>query len=184
MIRRPPRSTLFPYTTLFRSGGKDVLVVVGGGKHDHVRAWRPGGQAAGGFDAVHARHDQVHQRHVGGVLGRKAHGLLPTLRLGDHGDVRSRLQERPYPPSHHLVIVHQQDVYRIAHALLSFSITSSGQTRVIVVPSPGALPTLTRPPSLAARSCMLCRPKPSPGSSLGSNPCPSSETRSVRVSAV
>src|SRR3712207_6568214 len=24
MIRRPPRSTLFPYTTLFRSGGVDV----------------------------------------------------------------------------------------------------------------------------------------------------------------
>src|SRR3712207_8095495 len=23
MIRRPPRSTLFPYTTLFRSGGQD-----------------------------------------------------------------------------------------------------------------------------------------------------------------
>src|SRR5256885_8079197 len=27
MIRRPPRSTLFPYTTLFRSGGAD------GGRH-------------------------------------------------------------------------------------------------------------------------------------------------------
>src|SRR3712207_7325359 len=26
MIRRPPRSTLFPYTTLFRSGKIDVLV--------------------------------------------------------------------------------------------------------------------------------------------------------------
>src|SRR3712207_8229172 len=24
MIRRPPRSTLFPYTTLFRSGGEDL----------------------------------------------------------------------------------------------------------------------------------------------------------------
>src|SRR2546430_17168924 len=24
MIRRPPRSTLFPYTTLFRSGGQDL----------------------------------------------------------------------------------------------------------------------------------------------------------------
>src|SRR3712207_8119052 len=24
MIRRPPRSTLFPYTTLFRSGGEDT----------------------------------------------------------------------------------------------------------------------------------------------------------------
>src|SRR3712207_7073587 len=26
MIRRPPRSTLFPYTTLFRSGGVEELV--------------------------------------------------------------------------------------------------------------------------------------------------------------
>ena len=25
MIRRPPRSTLFPYTTLFRSGQKDNI---------------------------------------------------------------------------------------------------------------------------------------------------------------
>src|SRR3712207_7719304 len=28
MIRRPPRSTLFPYTTLFRSGGGDRLRLV------------------------------------------------------------------------------------------------------------------------------------------------------------
>src|SRR3989454_8767247 len=28
MIRRPPRSTLFPYTTLFRSGGEEPLVEV------------------------------------------------------------------------------------------------------------------------------------------------------------
>src|SRR2546430_11135287 len=28
MIRRPPRSTLFPYTTLFRSNGVDVKVAV------------------------------------------------------------------------------------------------------------------------------------------------------------
>src|SRR5690242_2574694 len=27
MIRRPPRSTLFPYTTLFRSGPQDVTIV-------------------------------------------------------------------------------------------------------------------------------------------------------------
>src|SRR2546422_6631973 len=27
MIRRPPRSTLFPYTTLFRSTGRTALVV-------------------------------------------------------------------------------------------------------------------------------------------------------------
>src|SRR5256885_17030518 len=28
MIRRPPRSTLFPYTTLFRSGGKDKPAIL------------------------------------------------------------------------------------------------------------------------------------------------------------
>src|SRR5690349_23794272 len=31
MIRRPPRSTLFPYTTLFRSGHGMKVAVVGGG---------------------------------------------------------------------------------------------------------------------------------------------------------
>src|SRR5260370_7253007 len=30
MIRRPPRSTLFPYTTLFRSGNPDIFLVTGG----------------------------------------------------------------------------------------------------------------------------------------------------------
>src|SRR5437899_8089231 len=30
MLRRPPRSTLFPYTTLFRSHARDVAVVEGG----------------------------------------------------------------------------------------------------------------------------------------------------------
>src|SRR2546422_2739838 len=30
MIRRPPRSTLFPYTTLFRSGFKAMIDKVGG----------------------------------------------------------------------------------------------------------------------------------------------------------
>src|SRR5437762_6444927 len=36
MIRRPPRSTLFPYTTLFRSqdARAEQLPLVGGGEHD------------------------------------------------------------------------------------------------------------------------------------------------------
>src|SRR5258708_24553788 len=39
MIRRPPRSTLFPYTTLFRS-------FRGGGRYHRSRAARPGAGAA------------------------------------------------------------------------------------------------------------------------------------------
>src|SRR2546422_6774999 len=31
MIRRPPRSTLFPYTTLFRSVGQDATVIQSNG---------------------------------------------------------------------------------------------------------------------------------------------------------
>src|SRR2546422_1526303 len=54
MIRRPPRSTLFPYTTLFRSrrrhhlrhsGGNDGENFVRGG---HGRQSRPGAQRAPG----------------------------------------------------------------------------------------------------------------------------------------
>ena len=36
MIRRPPRSTLFPYTTLFRSGGFDGAEKFGSEVHDEI----------------------------------------------------------------------------------------------------------------------------------------------------
>src|SRR3712207_8381592 len=45
MIRRPPRSTLFPYTTLFRSDDDDGLVLrarpVFSEARGHGRAWQP-----------------------------------------------------------------------------------------------------------------------------------------------
>src|SRR5690349_25039024 len=42
MIRRPPRSTLFPYTTLFRSGRRGR-----GSRRGRPRRRRPGGSRAG-----------------------------------------------------------------------------------------------------------------------------------------
>src|SRR2546426_9021420 len=36
MIRRPPRSTLFPYTTLFRSRGRSAARHRRGGEHHHL----------------------------------------------------------------------------------------------------------------------------------------------------
>src|SRR3989449_10496042 len=83
MIRRPPRSTLFPYTTLFRSlirGLGPAVPVVGAGRHDrrdhgeHVRPDQPlviirGVVGAGhhhGADALLERGpiDVVGERHV------------------------------------------------------------------------------------------------------------------------
>src|SRR3712207_8272594 len=66
MIRRPPRSTLFPYTTLFRSAG-DVDRVLGRSAVHLLR----GQDAAAGDErrgVVHALEDRV----VGGAQDRKS----------------------------------------------------------------------------------------------------------------
>src|SRR3712207_7690080 len=47
MIRRPPRSTLFPYTTLFRSGGDRVRADRVDLAHDRDRRARVGGREGG-----------------------------------------------------------------------------------------------------------------------------------------
>src|SRR5687767_15641395 len=51
MIRRPPRSTLFPYTTLFRSDNLIIInaakVVLTGGKETKKVAWRHSGHPGG-----------------------------------------------------------------------------------------------------------------------------------------
>src|SRR5436190_10543457 len=67
MIRRPPRSTLFPYTTLFRSRGR---------RADHVRALRPGLPAlrvgrAGGRSEEHTSELQSHSDLVCRLLLEK-----------------------------------------------------------------------------------------------------------------
>src|SRR3712207_7233856 len=43
MIRRPPRSTLFPYTTLFRSRGEVEAAAVHGAYRSEHRVVRPDG---------------------------------------------------------------------------------------------------------------------------------------------
>src|SRR3712207_8614536 len=63
MIRRPPRSTLFPYTTLFRS---------------------PGGRARG-------RHDAAQGARRGPVGGRPDHDLPAQRRAADPAGVLLRV---------------------------------------------------------------------------------------------
>src|SRR3989442_9935994 len=56
MIRRPPRSTLFPYTTLFRSEGNRATV--------RIRTEGRGHQVADAHPAVHDA-DAAHGTHPG-----------------------------------------------------------------------------------------------------------------------
>src|SRR5690554_7788718 len=84
MIRRPPRSTLFPYTTLFRSRG-DEQDVVG---LDHAIAGADGG-------AFHQR-QQVALHALARDVGAAhlvARGDLVDLRSEEH---TSELQSRPH----------------------------------------------------------------------------------------
>src|SRR2546427_5187565 len=59
MIRRPPRSTLFPYTTLFRSDGQ---LHACGRQHGFAQGQRLPGRAATGGAAGHAAADRKSTR--------------------------------------------------------------------------------------------------------------------------
>src|SRR5688572_32420366 len=68
MIRRPPRSTLFPYTTLFRSPGQHR-------EHDRERQVRVRRDLRQRDDAPQVRHeDEAEDR---GQVGGEAHALRP-----------------------------------------------------------------------------------------------------------
>src|SRR3712207_9388441 len=88
MIRRPPRSTLFPYTTLFRSSADDQLLLVAAGERDGEGVG-PGGadvvlaHDAGGVGPGAAAVDErpLHRRRAGLVAEDAG---LPQRRRGQH----------------------------------------------------------------------------------------------------
>src|SRR3712207_9012519 len=81
MIRRPPRSTLFPYTTLFRSEGSP---------DGWPLAWRQRTAAKGG-DVVHATHLKAR-----GCSSRRGPASGQTARRGRSEEHTSELQSRQY----------------------------------------------------------------------------------------
>src|SRR3712207_7942616 len=86
MIRRPPRSTLFPYTTLFRSG--EVLAAV---VHEDLAVL-----AVELFERLQAvgREARRHDRDaLHAALGQALHGLVREERSEEH---TSELQSRQY----------------------------------------------------------------------------------------
>src|SRR5258706_5876072 len=72
MIRRPPRSTLFPYTTLFRSGDADLSIL------QRRRAARRGGAEQGHAGRDRRRRDRAADPACAGGVGR------PIARSEEH----------------------------------------------------------------------------------------------------
>src|SRR2546422_2784418 len=70
MIRRPPRSTLFPYTTLFRSVDDELAHnAAGEAGHDHADQ-----AAQRSSDPIHLGHAETRDQRiqVGAILDRKS----------------------------------------------------------------------------------------------------------------
>src|SRR3712207_2057632 len=111
MIRRPPRSTLFPYTTLFRSAGLVGTVAQLAGYEDvaAVEAGGADGLAHLLLVAVHLRGVDVpvadlegFAHRLRGVLGLDLEDPETELRDGVavvKGNARDRVQSRPTPSS-------------------------------------------------------------------------------------
>src|SRR2546430_12320577 len=70
MIRRPPRSTLFPYTTLFRSQANDAFRMIMENVQDYailildvegrVLTWNAGAERITGYGAVEVMRSEEH----------------------------------------------------------------------------------------------------------------------------
>src|SRR3712207_8749804 len=90
MIRRPPRSTLFPYTTLFRSG---LDIVLAAGDDGLVRMVDLPQMVGIGFVASLQALDDLllHRLPLGGEFG-----LLHGERQGRSEEHTSELQSRQY----------------------------------------------------------------------------------------
>src|SRR5687767_15956636 len=93
MIRRPPRSTLFPYTTLFRSvaavevPGESRPVDVGAG------AGSPGD--AGRGEGVSRQHLGLQRRDAGGDRGdRRSAGKGKGVDLGGGGTLKKKSRKK------------------------------------------------------------------------------------------
>src|SRR3712207_8646361 len=86
MIRRPPRSTLFPYTTLFRAAGRHPV-----GDGDAARSALPAprnGGAVGRSSRLSGKRDV---RHLGGVYPTSAQDRKSTRLNSSHANLVCRL---------------------------------------------------------------------------------------------
>src|SRR3712207_8258584 len=102
MIRRPPRSTLFPYTTLFRSHGR---------REGHARHH-------------HRQHQRLPERHARRALFDAAHPRASELLEPRSEEHTSELQSRQYLVCR-LLLEKKKKITALTHFTYSNTSTSS-----------------------------------------------------------
>src|SRR3712207_7018370 len=93
MIRRPPRSTLFPYTTLFRSGSDGERAAQGEQDGEEGDEHRPGAGARGTSSGAHEGGNGRRRVSVPPGAGQGRQFPVVTTRSEEH---TSELQSRQY----------------------------------------------------------------------------------------
>src|SRR3712207_7524962 len=89
MIRRPPRSTLFPYTTLFRSGERPrALVRARGGYRQREALREAGAERAGVLLELRARRERGARRVDIGRADRDRRDRVAVLHVLDRKSTR------------------------------------------------------------------------------------------------
>src|SRR5260221_9962719 len=98
MIRRPPRSTLFPYTTLFRSEPPEIGTRLAAGCQQPGLARMAGIGLLDGDDVEHARAAEFVHPHAGDAGQSRALDLAPDHAGLHHafaeGEIRRRAHRR------------------------------------------------------------------------------------------
>src|SRR3712207_8229841 len=108
MIRRPPRSTLFPYTTLFRSPSSHATAGL-----DGHNTFQPLHRSLRPLDSLRAAgfHRWTHDSRV--VSARRSKAFRPRGRSEEHtSELQSRqylvcrllLEKKKYPATHIIVV--------------------------------------------------------------------------------
>src|SRR5690606_6837218 len=137
-----------------------------------------------GFGAVDARHAQVHEHDVRAQPAGHGHRLVAVAGLADDFDVVFGGEHARQPGADDRMVVHQEQA-QCCHGHPDYGFRSaaalggSGNVARTVVPAPGALTTSSTPPACSTRARMPCRPYPSPATSFGAKPHPSSMTATV-----
>src|SRR2546422_788082 len=168
MIRRPPRSTLFPYTTLFRSAADTVVsqpLRFVFGLHLH--------QPVGNFDHVMADHVRDVYRPV--IERTAAAGFFPLTRSEEHtSELQSRL---------HLVcrlLLEKKNPPAPAHPIYFFFFNDTATTEIYTLSLHDALPICSRHRREPAAPVCL---RPAPASAGGEFRPRHGRSRARRLSA-
>src|SRR5260221_566323 len=108
MIRRPPRSTLFPYTTLFRSIGKQRIAL-----EHHAKATACGRPAR---DVIALEQHPALVRHVDAADDAQQRGLA-AARRAEQADELARLHVQVNAAQHLLLAVALGDMVYAQHGV-------------------------------------------------------------------